>query len=657
MKPGNEKFLFTTPPELPDDEIKATGKLDFLKDDDRYINHGLFDQGGMKCLYKIEDTFTGKQFIRASLNNDKKSADDIKDFLNEAKITSLLDHPNIPPVHEISAEDDLPYFLMKLIKGKNLSEITVSEGSVMESAKINSGKLNRRLEIFLKICDAISYAHSKNIVHLDLKPANIVVGEFGEVYVCDWGLAVNLKEPQEEFDIRGTPGFMAPEQYLGEFEKIKPGTDIFSLGVLLYTVLYNDNPFRDAKTMEMIKKNITVNFESLIDMKGIPGINKIILKAVELDTEDRYSSVKEMAEDVRNFLNKKMLSVESGFTVWLVKLIKRNPRVSAISLIGLVLVMLIFFSARSIIKDVTYSKKLAELESQRLKGVNDDLIHNASLEFFEKAAHLDNLYKFEECQHYISMAINFKCTLPEAYLIQARMLLGSLKFSEAIEYFNKEGSPVSEKYTEIINYCRKEKDIKKSLTYLIQNIEPLKGGKRTVDHIFRNNAQLFSENFTPFELFKLLNPKLKENEFIYSQADKSLKVTAESLSNISPLHILNLNSLDLSKCTFGNLLPLRKSNISKLILAHSIGGNLWALAENKQLKELDVSYCEIDSLNALRDLSLSKLNIAGAQISEIQSILSIDKINELICHEKQLKKSIVKKLESKGTSVKTVTLE
>jgi len=653
MENKKDSFRFTSAPELDDfTNLEYSGKMDFLNDPDRFVNHGVFDEGGMKCLYKIEDTFTGKQFIRAKLKKSNNSEDDINDFLNEAKITSILDHPNIPPVHEISSEGDIPYFLMKLIKGKDLSEILKENDIFTKNGKINGSELNHRLEIFLKICDAISYAHSKSIVHLDIKPANVVIGEFGEVYVCDWGLAIDMNTPPKDLEVRGTPGFMAPEQYKGEMSEINCQTDIFSLGILLYCLVFKENPFKDKKTIELMKNNIAVNFNNSHMLSQAPvELNKIIFKAIEVNKEERYKSVSDLAQDIRNYMSHQMLSVESGFKPWLIKLIKRNPKTFSIAAIAILLILGTVIIYRSIVSEVTYAKTLAELESKRLQGVNEDLVHNASIEFFKKAEHLDNLYQFDESLEYIKMALDFKCTLPEAYVIRARMELGNLNYETAQDYFKKAGTSQAQSYLDAMESAQNQNTKKRKLANLLRKLKELKDGKRTVSYIFASQKELLQKHFTPYDLFKIMINPGSRSDIEYDPKEKFLKISKDRVNDLSFIAAFDVDTLILSNVKDINLYHLKNTQVKNLNISHSFKGDLWPLNKMESLKELDISFCEISTLNALKNINVERLITTGSRISQRESVLSLTSLKELVCYKSQFRTSTIDKLTSRGVYI------
>ena len=183
-------------------------------------------------------------------------------FFNEAQITAQLDHPNIVPIYALeTSASETPAFSMKLIRGSTLSDLISQCRKQIRAATPLSKehRLPARLDHFIKICDAMSYAHSRGVLHRDLKPVNIMVGPFGEVYVMDWGiarllssendpglttLATHLKTAAGDDVLAtqighaiGTPPYMSPEQARGENDTLAPASDQFALGLMLQELI------------------------------------------------------------------------------------------------------------------------------------------------------------------------------------------------------------------------------------------------------------------------------------------------------------------------------------------------------------------------------------------------------------------------------------
>ena len=226
--------------------------LNYKIESDRYEIHEVVASGGMKNIHKALD----KKCERiVALATPKQDIDEsfYEVFLREAKLTARLDHPNIMPIHDLGLrESGQPYFTMDLKSGDSLGTIIqkLADGDLHYLKTYNTAEL---INIFIKICDATAYAHEHNVIHLDIKPENIQIGDFGEELICDWGLAwilfeeagekinSNLFNPAPYDQIKGTPGYMAPETVQGWEPDER--SDIYSLGVVLYELLTGDLPY------------------------------------------------------------------------------------------------------------------------------------------------------------------------------------------------------------------------------------------------------------------------------------------------------------------------------------------------------------------------------------------------------------------------------
>lgn len=156
--------------------------------------------GGMKSVLQMRDKDTARDIAMAVLldKSEDKLKENVPRFVQEARITANLEHPNIVPVHDIGVDvEGMPYFTMKLVKGESLADI-INKLSAGDPLYLRRYDQTHLLLIFRKICNAIGFAHSKGVVHLDITPENIQVGEFGEVQVLDWGLAKVIDVPSED---------------------------------------------------------------------------------------------------------------------------------------------------------------------------------------------------------------------------------------------------------------------------------------------------------------------------------------------------------------------------------------------------------------------------------------------------------------------------
>ncbi|WPJ97068.1 serine/threonine-protein kinase [Coraliomargarita algicola] len=278
----------------------------------RYRDESLIGEGSVKEVYRIYDEHLRRWVAMARLRPDR--GPDFYDlFIREARLVATLTHPNIIKVQNMGVWDDgRPFFTMDL-KGKTTFADTI-QGT-------GSSHLHTQLQILGKVCDAIAYAHSRGVLHLDLKPDNIQVDDFGEVLVCDWGLGKLLEEAEFEEDgaeppvhiwgdmtltgqIKGSPGYMAPEQVVAGLPK-DHRTDVYALGCLLHCMLTGQPPFigeREivlAKTVETQVPSLRLEFPE----RSIPaGLEAVVLKATAKDPAQRYQSVSELQQDIQNYL-------------------------------------------------------------------------------------------------------------------------------------------------------------------------------------------------------------------------------------------------------------------------------------------------------------------------------------------------------------------
>ncbi|HEX4462148.1 MAG TPA: serine/threonine-protein kinase, partial [Polyangia bacterium] len=217
-----------------------------LRGKDRLRDEGEIARGGMGSIRRLYDTELLRHIAMKVLDNELAMQPESKErFLDEARITGQLDHPNIVPVHELvlDARGVPSYFTMKLVDGETLTRLIAAQKTQRD--------LERLLEILVKVCDAMAFAHSRGIIHRDLKPDNIMVGSFGQVYVMDWGCAhvsdtersAIARRADPEGTVIGTVQYMAPEQAWGQIQKIDQRTDVFAIGGILYKMLTGSPPY------------------------------------------------------------------------------------------------------------------------------------------------------------------------------------------------------------------------------------------------------------------------------------------------------------------------------------------------------------------------------------------------------------------------------
>ncbi len=280
---------------------------------------GEIARGGMGVVHRVFDTRMERSTALKVIDPQYAAHPEMTArFFDEARITGQLDHPNIVPVHDVIVDEhgQPTAMMMKLVDGETL---TVRIARIQRAPR-RERELTQFLEIFLKICDAVAFAHSRGVIHRDLKPDNIMLGAFGQVYVMDWGCAHVIPKPRRLGEpegrprrtlsdapgmVIGTPGYMAPEQAWGKTAEIDERTDVFGLGAILYQILTGTSPHPGDSTSATIgHARVTEPRppQELTDIKLPPGLCRIAMRAIATEKRERFPSVEYLRAEVEAFL-------------------------------------------------------------------------------------------------------------------------------------------------------------------------------------------------------------------------------------------------------------------------------------------------------------------------------------------------------------------
>lgn len=323
----------------------------------RYSILGEIGHGGLGRVLAAEDrTLKRRIAIKELRSPGQRQAR----FLREALITARLQHPSIVPLYELGQwENGEPYYAMRLVSGKSLSELIGLASSLDERLAL--------LPNMIAVADAIAYAHSERIVHRDLKPENVLVGEFGEAVVIDWGLAKHLDEVAEPDassgrtsdrpgpltlagEVLGTPVYMAPEQAKGE--DLDERVDVYALGAMLYELLTGAWPHTGASNAQVIARLVRGDPITPVAEKqpGVPAdLAAIVNKAMTYDRAQRYPNAATLAADLRRFQTGQLVAAHHYTRRTLVKRWLRRHRALAtlamITFVGLMVGLVVLYNA------------------------------------------------------------------------------------------------------------------------------------------------------------------------------------------------------------------------------------------------------------------------------------------------------------------------
>jgi serine/threonine-protein kinase len=292
---------------------------------ERYTRSRLHATGGIGRVWLARDAHLARDVALKELRPERAGNPAVwARFLKEAQITGQLEHPGIVPIYEVGkrSDDQAPSYTMRFVRGRTLGEAVRAYHQRRQHGESTPLELRELLGNFVGVCNAVAYAHNRGVIHRDLKPKNVVLGDFGEVIVLDWGLARLIDQPDAEQaapmevpaesevaatvqgQVLGTPAYMAPEQAEGRLDQLGPATDVYGLGAILYEILTGRPPFTGAETTEVLRLVIhEPPVRPRHHVAGTPAaLEAVCLRALAKKPADRYSSASELANEVRHYL-------------------------------------------------------------------------------------------------------------------------------------------------------------------------------------------------------------------------------------------------------------------------------------------------------------------------------------------------------------------
>ncbi|MEO8802958.1 MAG: serine/threonine protein kinase [Rudaea sp.] len=316
-----------SPPAQADDAVAVRS----ANPDFHYVLIGIAGKGGMGTVHIAKDTELLRRVALKQLSDEAdKVASARTRFLREVQITAQLDHPNIVPVYALElAPGGAPAYTMKLVEGKTFHALLNETRDFYEAERTpdEAHNLQSRLDHFLKVCDAMAYAHDKGVIHRDLKPANLMLGRHNEVYVMDWGLCRVLRQPDDMpadvsmvmsspdisgsasetqiGDVVGTPKYMSPEQAQGRNADLDARSDQCALGLILFEMVTLNSPYAGKTAYEVMVNAAGGKLRPIAHTSGRMRIPRelvaIIERATAFSLTGRYANVAELAADIRRY--------------------------------------------------------------------------------------------------------------------------------------------------------------------------------------------------------------------------------------------------------------------------------------------------------------------------------------------------------------------
>lgn len=327
-------------------------------------------RGGLGKVSIALDRELGREVaLKEILEDRSRDARAQQRFIFEAEITGSLEHPGIVPVYGLGRDRaGRPFYAMRFVRGKTLKEAIRGFHEAHRQKAVHDGwrdvEFRGLLNRFVAVCDAIAYAHSRGVIHRDLKPGNILLGPYGETLVVDWGLAKRLDQPHDSVDSAepplqvtssgsnpftvqgsavGTPPYMSPEQAEGRLDLHSPATDVYGLGATLYTLLTGRPPIDDDSSSETLSRVRLGQFPRprAIQPRLPAPLEAICLRAMARQPGDRYGSAKDLAAEIEKWLADEPVSVYRE--TWLDRRrrwLRRHRGVARVAVISLILTLL-----------------------------------------------------------------------------------------------------------------------------------------------------------------------------------------------------------------------------------------------------------------------------------------------------------------------------
>ena len=670
------------------------------KGEERYVLGSEIARGGMGKILLTKDINLRRSIVTKILLKKNSKLATLR-FIEEAQITGQLEHPNIPPVYDLglTKENNL-FFTMKQIKGDTLQQI-INKLKENDPTTIHQYSFNNLVGIFIKICNALSFAHNKKVIHRDIKPENIMIGEYGEVLLMDWGLAkiIGTKEEYEELDAEkvstvrsedittntmegttaGTPAFMAPEQALGHVEKLDQTSDIYSLGATFFNALSLERPVKGKSTQDILQNAADGKIQDL-DENIPPELKAITFKAMAFEQKDRYQSVKEMEHDLNNYLLGYSVSAKQDNTIDVIKkFYKRNKVISIIStsfltifIISLIVFIISLKSQRNsaieqreianaaLLKAETAIKQFEKEKADRLADNR-----NSAPSFFAKAQIETQMYNTIEAEQLMDTAISFDPENQTYRIYRGCLAFANNKIKKSINDLSIiKGNPHQEIISKIVTFLQSSdiielNEIQKSTLadycntlkfYDISQKLTSEFPKKLMIWNQKLSAAWGAENFTLTMEKDLNKGKDEATKLSFSTKNQNDKIDFSLLKGI-PIQAFKFQNCQIANVSFMENMPVEDLTCINCPLLTDISG-----LKNIKLKSIHLENTKVKDLSPLSNSALEILILKNSPVTSLKPLLHLPIIGielfEINLDDfKELKSFVVEKMSIRNCKI------
>jgi serine/threonine protein kinase/Leucine-rich repeat (LRR) protein len=605
----------------------------------RYAIGGEIARGGMGTVLDARQNATQRTVAMKVMLGSGDEADVLR-FIEEAQVTAQLDHPNIVPIYELGVnEQDQVFYTMKLVRGITLKKVLELLDQGVESA-VKKYPLPALLTVFQKVCDAVAFAHSKGVIHRDLKPENIMLGDYGSVLLMDWGLAKVLAKkdratPAESFvgstratmadtggtmhgTVIGTPQYMAPEQARGEVDTLDQRVDIYTLGAVLFHLLYLRPPVAGGDPWEVVAKAAQGALDWTAPRRPAPeSLAAVCRKALAFEREARYPSVAELQADITAYQNGFPTSAEQKSAWKQFTLFIRRHRAVSTSMGG-ALVLLAVISAAFAWK-IVGERNRANAALAELRGTAPT--------FYSEAILLTNQEELDEALAKIAIALNLDPDNADYHAERGNILQSMERFAEAAsEYAQAEKLDPKEPHAaENVALSRaltaaQKKNGEISVDQRMKWRDALEEQGRDEEAILAGRGiNAGAQRMLPAWQAKI-DAWVGKDAARVTAAGHGLHLNLANLSivDLSPLRGMPLVSVDVSKNPhLTDLGPLAASPLESFYAQDASELENLSPLKRKRLRVIDIRGTSVRDLSPLTGMPLQTVFLDGAGISDL----------------------------------------